>query len=114
MKQNTTYQLPEPKLEFDGNGYCEISEDDFATLFRPLRNHLNPNASFDWGDGYGTLFMRIMADRLLGRYPHLSQYINGTNTLPWSGMLFIQIVPQVVSILDYRERFGHTKLVDLR
>lgn len=58
--------------------------------------------------------MRIMADRLLGRYPHLSQYIKGTNTLPWSGMLFIQIVPQVVSILDYRERFGHTKLVDLR
>lgn len=57
--------------------------------------------------------MRTTADRLLGRYPHLSQYIKGTGALPWSGMLFIKIVPQVISILDYRERFGHTTLVEL-
>lgn len=34
----------------------ELSEDAFATLFRPMANHLNPHASFDWGAGYGTLF----------------------------------------------------------
>lgn len=56
--------------------------------------------------------MRTAADRLLGRYPHLAKFIKGTNALPWSGMLFIKIEPTVVSILDYRERFGHTKLVE--
>ena len=34
----------------------ELSEDAFAVLLRPIRNLLNPNASFDWGSGYGTLF----------------------------------------------------------
>ena len=34
----------------------ELSEDAFPILFKPLPNHLNPNASFDWGEGYGTLF----------------------------------------------------------
>lgn len=34
----------------------ELSEDAFAALFRPVANHINPNASFDWGAGYGTLF----------------------------------------------------------
>ena len=34
----------------------EISEDAFAALFKPIANHLNPNASYDWGDGRGTLF----------------------------------------------------------
>lgn len=36
--------------------FIEISEDAFAALFKPKANHLNANASFDWGDGYGTLF----------------------------------------------------------
>lgn len=34
----------------------ELSEDAFALLFRPINNPLNPNASFDWGSGFGTLF----------------------------------------------------------
>ncbi len=34
----------------------EISEDQFASQYKPIANHLNPNASFDWGDGFGTLF----------------------------------------------------------
>jgi hypothetical protein len=33
-----------------------ISEDTFADTFQPIRNHLNPHASFDWGTGFGTLF----------------------------------------------------------
>lgn len=38
------------------SNYFELSEDAFAALFKPKKNHLNPNASFEWGDGYGTLF----------------------------------------------------------
>lgn len=34
----------------------ELSEDAFAALFKPQANQLNPNASFDWGDGFGTLY----------------------------------------------------------
>lgn len=36
--------------------FTQITEDEFAARFRPIRNHINTNASFDWGDGYGTLF----------------------------------------------------------
>jgi nitroimidazol reductase NimA-like FMN-containing flavoprotein (pyridoxamine 5'-phosphate oxidase superfamily) len=57
--------------------------------------------------------MRAVADRLLRRHPHLRQFIQGTATVPWSGMLFIKIVPKVISILDYRKRFGHTELVEV-
>jgi nitroimidazol reductase NimA-like FMN-containing flavoprotein (pyridoxamine 5'-phosphate oxidase superfamily) len=87
-----------------------------ATINRPRR---------DWSDLQGLSLggtarilavegeMRLVADRLLGRFPHLRQYIRGTDVLPWSGMLFIEIVPKVFSILDYRTRFGHTELVGL-
>ncbi len=34
----------------------ELTEDAFANTFRPKANYLNPNASFDWGEGYGTLY----------------------------------------------------------
>ncbi len=34
----------------------ELDEDQFASQYNPMANHLNPNASFDWGDGFGTLF----------------------------------------------------------
>lgn len=33
-----------------------LSEDDFVSKYRPIANHLDANASFDWGEGYGTLF----------------------------------------------------------
>ena len=33
-----------------------LSEDDFASKYRPISNHLDASASFDWGEGYGTLF----------------------------------------------------------
>jgi hypothetical protein len=36
--------------------FIELSEETFAALFKPTANHLNPNASFDWSDGCGTLF----------------------------------------------------------
>lgn len=33
-----------------------ITEHEFVMTFRPLRNHLDPNAAFDWGGGFGTMF----------------------------------------------------------
>ena len=57
--------------------------------------------------------MRLIGERLLGRFPHLRHFIQGTAALPWSGLLFVKIVPKVISILDYRQRFGHTELVEV-
>ncbi len=34
----------------------ELNEDQFASQYNPIANQLNPNASFDWGDEFGTLF----------------------------------------------------------
>lgn len=33
-----------------------ITEDEFTLMYRPIRNHLDQNAAFDWGDGFGTMF----------------------------------------------------------
>ncbi|MDQ2987532.1 MAG: pyridoxamine 5'-phosphate oxidase family protein [Pseudomonadota bacterium] len=57
--------------------------------------------------------MRVASERLLRRFPHLRQFIRGTEAVPWAGMLFIEIAPKVISILDYRKRFGHTELVEV-
>lgn len=35
--------------------YAEISEEAFLAIFQPIKNHLNPNAAFDFGEG-GTMF----------------------------------------------------------
>lgn len=87
-----------------------------ATINRPKR---------DWRDLQGLSIggtarivadpqeMRMVADHLLRRYPHIRQFIQGTDSLPWSGMLFIEIAPKVISILDYRKRFGYTELIEL-
>lgn len=87
-----------------------------ATINRPKR---------DWRDLQGVSIggtarivddpqqMRMVAERLLSRYPHIRQFIQGTDSLPWAGMLFIEIVPAVVSILDYRKRFGNTELIEV-
>lgn len=87
-----------------------------ATINRPER---------DWHDLQGLSIggtarilaieaeMRDAADRLLRRFPHLRQFIRGTDAVPWTGMLFIAITPIVISILDYRKRFGYTELVQI-
>lgn len=33
-----------------------INEDDWYDKYRPIRNHINDNASFSWGDDNGCLF----------------------------------------------------------
>lgn len=85
-----------------------------ATIIRPRRDWRELQGLSLGGNAHiltDTYDMRIVAERLLLRYPHLRQFIEGTHALPWEGMLFIEIVPLVVSILDYRQRFGHTALV---
>ncbi len=49
---DSSSHLPKPPP----SDFVTLSEDVFAALFKPQANHLNPNASFDWGEGYGTLF----------------------------------------------------------
>lgn len=34
----------------------QITEDEFIRVYRPIHNHLDRNAAFDWGDGFGTMF----------------------------------------------------------
>lgn len=36
--------------------FIELTEDTFAAIFKPVKNHLVEFPSFDWGDGFGTLF----------------------------------------------------------
>ncbi len=36
--------------------HIELSEDAFAAMFQPQANHLDANATCDWGNGYGTLY----------------------------------------------------------
>ena len=31
--------------------FIELSEDAFVEVYRPVANHLNYYASFDWGEG---------------------------------------------------------------
>ena len=33
-----------------------LTEDHFVKEYQPILNHLDPGASFDWGEGHGTLF----------------------------------------------------------
>ena len=38
------------------SAFKQLTEDQWVAMFRPIRNHLNPFASFDWQQGSGTLF----------------------------------------------------------
>ena len=43
------------------------------------------------------------------KFPEVAQYITG----PADSLLFFRVDPEIVSILDYRQGFGHTELVRL-
>lgn len=43
----------------------------------------------------------------LVKFPEIAQYVSA----PDDGLAYFQIEPEIVSILDYRQGFGHTKLV---
>lgn len=51
-----------------------------------------------------------VAARLLKRYPDFQHVLSGTEGDPWGGIVFLRIVPQVISLLDYTRGFGHTDL----
>jgi general stress protein 26 len=51
-----------------------------------------------------------VAARLLKRYPDFQHVLSGTEGDPWGGIVFLRIVPQVISLLDYARGFGHTDL----
>lgn len=108
--------------------YCAVGLD--SQKAHNIRANANVSASInrtkrDWHDLQGLSFggtariltveaeMRVASERLLRRFPHLRQFIGGTDSMPWAGMLFVEIVPKVISVLDYRKRFGHTELVEL-
>jgi nitroimidazol reductase NimA-like FMN-containing flavoprotein (pyridoxamine 5'-phosphate oxidase superfamily) len=48
---------------------------------------------------------------LLERFPQVQALMAGTNLMPWAGLVFIRVTPEVISILDYEQGFGHTELV---
>ena len=44
---------------------------------------------------------------MLGKFPQIAQYApTGVE-----GIILSQITPEIISVLDYRKRFGHTDLV---
>jgi nitroimidazol reductase NimA-like FMN-containing flavoprotein (pyridoxamine 5'-phosphate oxidase superfamily) len=46
---------------------------------------------------------------LLEKFPQFSEVIQDTTVLPWPGMLFIRITPQVVNVIDYTKHFGNQR-----
>lgn len=52
--------------------------------------------------------VRLASDLLLSRFPQYAKFLGDTDTVPWPGMLYVRIVPQVISLLNYGEGFGHT------
>jgi general stress protein 26 len=54
--------------------------------------------------------MQHAAQCMLQRFPQIKTFTVGTNALPWAGAIFLRISPQVISLLDYEQGFGHTEL----
>jgi general stress protein 26 len=50
------------------------------------------------------------SERMLLRFPQIKTMMSGTRVLQWEGAVFIRIAPQVISLLDYEQGFGHTEL----
>ncbi|MES2148419.1 MAG: pyridoxamine 5'-phosphate oxidase family protein [Pseudomonadota bacterium] len=57
--------------------------------------------------------MARAASHLMKRFPQLAALQEGTTALPWAGALFIRITPEVISVIDYEQGFGHSALYSL-
>ncbi|MES2128284.1 MAG: pyridoxamine 5'-phosphate oxidase family protein [Pseudomonadota bacterium] len=57
--------------------------------------------------------MQRAASALQQRFPQFATAMPGGEQLPWAGTVFIKIVPEVISVLDYTQGFGHTDLARL-
>ena len=53
---------------------------------------------------------RRASECMLKRFPQISTLPSGSTSLPWAGVVFVRISPQVISVLDYEKGFGHTEL----
>jgi general stress protein 26 len=51
-----------------------------------------------------------VSEALLARFPRAADYAPAGGALPWPGILFLCIVPTVISLLDYGVGFGHTEI----
>jgi len=47
---------------------------------------------------------------LLQRFPQFANVSPGPGATPIEGMLFVRVTPVIISLLDYRQGFGHTEL----
>lgn len=50
---------------------------------------------------------------LLQKLPAYATLVGDNPPVPWPGMLFIRIVPGVLTLLDYTRRFGHSERFDV-
>lgn len=50
------------------------------------------------------------AQCLQARFPEIKELAPDGQPPPWTGVAFIRIKPQVISILDYTKGFGHAEL----
>lgn len=51
-----------------------------------------------------------VARALLNKFPAAKSFAQGSGPMPWQGLLFVRVSPNVISLLDYRLGFGHTEL----
>jgi uncharacterized protein YhbP (UPF0306 family) len=63
---------------------------------------------------HGPEHIEHVAQALLRKFPAAKQFAQDAPTQPWQGLLFLQINPSVISLLDYSLGFGHTELYEVR
>lgn len=49
-------------------------------------------------------------EEFMHKFPAIKRMIEGTGTQPWEEAVFVRIEPEVISLLDYTQGFGHTEL----
>jgi len=54
-----------------------------------------------------------VGQKFLRRFPEISKFAPGSGNLPFQSILFLQVRPVVISLLDYRLGFGHTELYEI-
>lgn len=77
-----------------------ITEDEFVEVYRPIRNHLDPYAAFDWGDGYGTMFETFGEefDCVISQPPAtIWTYLSGDSDTIVSGFHFVNRLGYFIS-----------------
>ncbi|GAB2874772.1 pyridoxamine 5'-phosphate oxidase family protein [Pseudoduganella ginsengisoli] len=58
----------------------------------------------------GQEHIESVAQMFLYKFPAAKSMAQAAGPAPWQGLLFLRILPTVISLLDYRHGFGHTEL----